>query len=134
MRTIWTTLVASALLSACAGSPPDEQAGAAVEAFRARDRRHGRGRHEDEERGGGSPRADDDRVPGVIGRRHAHHAGPRVVEGLAAVDDRPDHGVGVQHEPETVAPLGRVHGGGVRLVAILEGERGQIDEAWDRHA
>ena len=31
MRTIWTTLVASALLSACAGSPPDEQAGAAVE-------------------------------------------------------------------------------------------------------
>lgn len=31
MRTIWTTLVASALLSACAGSPPDEQAGAVVE-------------------------------------------------------------------------------------------------------
>ena len=31
MRTIWTTLIASALLSACAGSPPDEQAGAAVE-------------------------------------------------------------------------------------------------------
>jgi peptidoglycan-associated lipoprotein len=31
MRTIWTTLAVSALLSACAGSPPDEQAGAAVE-------------------------------------------------------------------------------------------------------
>ena len=31
MRTIWTTLAVSALLSACAGSPADEQAGAAVE-------------------------------------------------------------------------------------------------------
>lgn len=31
MRTIWTTLIASALVAACAGSPPDEQSGASVE-------------------------------------------------------------------------------------------------------
>lgn len=31
MRTIWMSLLAAALLTACAGSPPDEQAGAAVE-------------------------------------------------------------------------------------------------------
>ncbi|MBS0338592.1 MAG: peptidoglycan-associated lipoprotein Pal [Proteobacteria bacterium] len=31
MRTIWISLAASALLSACAGSPADEQAGASVE-------------------------------------------------------------------------------------------------------
>ncbi len=31
MRTIWMSLLAAALLSACAGSPPEEQAGAAVE-------------------------------------------------------------------------------------------------------
>lgn len=31
MRTIWMSLIAAALLTACAGSPPDEQAGAAVE-------------------------------------------------------------------------------------------------------
>lgn len=31
MRTIWIGLIASSLLAACAGSPPDEQAGASVE-------------------------------------------------------------------------------------------------------
>ena len=31
MRAIWISLFASTLLAACAGSPPDEQAGAAVE-------------------------------------------------------------------------------------------------------
>ncbi len=31
MRVIWTSLIASTLLAACAGSPPDEQSGAAVE-------------------------------------------------------------------------------------------------------
>ena len=31
MRTIWMSVLASALLVACAGSPPEEQAGAAVE-------------------------------------------------------------------------------------------------------
>jgi peptidoglycan-associated lipoprotein len=31
MRPIWISLIASSLLVACAGSPPDEQAGAAVE-------------------------------------------------------------------------------------------------------
>jgi peptidoglycan-associated lipoprotein len=31
MRTIWISLIASTLLSACAGSPPEEQSGASVE-------------------------------------------------------------------------------------------------------
>ena len=31
MRTIWMSLLAAALLSACAGTPPEEQAGATVE-------------------------------------------------------------------------------------------------------
>lgn len=31
MRTIWISLIASALLAACAGSPPEEQTGASVE-------------------------------------------------------------------------------------------------------
>jgi peptidoglycan-associated lipoprotein len=31
MRSIWTGLIATSLLAACAGSPPDEQSGAAVE-------------------------------------------------------------------------------------------------------
>ncbi len=31
MRTVWISLIASTLLAACAGSPPDEQAGASVE-------------------------------------------------------------------------------------------------------
>src|SRR5471030_95628 len=31
MRTIWISLIASFLLAACAGSPPEEQAGASVE-------------------------------------------------------------------------------------------------------
>jgi len=31
MRTIWISLIASALLAACAGSPPEEQSGASVE-------------------------------------------------------------------------------------------------------
>ncbi|MSP97275.1 MAG: peptidoglycan-associated lipoprotein Pal [Betaproteobacteria bacterium] len=31
MRPIWISLMAAAMLSACAGSPPDEQAGASVE-------------------------------------------------------------------------------------------------------
>ena len=31
MRTIWISLVATSLLAACAGSPPDEQSGATVE-------------------------------------------------------------------------------------------------------